>query len=192
MEEQIKFRKLGKSGIEASVVGLGTFAIGCSNVTPDQMDEYSSAGRLDVDQDVFSMLVRKHGQDNLPYCEEHGISYLAYAPLCQGLLTGKIGAERTFREGDFRKGKPRFSVENRQKISAMLNTFRPIAERHKISLGQLALAWTVAQPGCSHALAGARTAEQATENAVAGAIELSAEELQIMQQTIEQHVDEIL
>ncbi len=166
-------------------------AIGCSNASPGQMDEYRVTGQLDADQELFSMLDRKHEQDNLPYCAEHGISFLAYSPLGQGLLTGKIGPERTFREGDQRNNKPRFSIENRQKLTAMLEAFRPIAERHQISLGQLAIAWTAAQPGCSHALIGARTVEQATENARAGDVELADAELQTMRRVIEQHAAEI-
>ena len=162
-------------------------AIGCSNASPGQMDEYRATGQLDTDQELFSMLDRKHEQDDLPYCAEHGISFLAYSSLGQGLLTGKIGPERTFREGDQRSKKPRFSVENRQKVMTMLDAFRPIAERHEVSLGQLAIAWTLARPGCSHALVGARTVEQATENARAGDVELADAELQTMQKAIGQH-----
>lgn len=162
-------------------------AIGCSNASTTQMDEYRSAGQLDVDQELFSMLDRKHEQDNLPYCAEHGIAFLAYSSLAQGLLTGKIGPERAFREGDQRNKKPRFSVENRQKVQEMLAAFRPIAQDHGSSLGQLAIAWAVSQQGCTHALVGARTPEQVIENAKAGDIELTDAELRAMRKAIEDH-----
>ena len=162
-------------------------AIGCSNASTTQMDEYRSAGQLDVDQELFSMLDRKHEQDNLPYCAEHGIAFLAYSSLAQGLLTGKIGPERAFREGDQRNKKPRFSVENRQKVREMLDAFRPIAQDHGGSLGQLAIAWAVSQQGCTHALVGARTPEQVIENAKAGDIELTDAELRTMRKAIEDH-----
>jgi methylglyoxal reductase len=166
-------------------------AIGCSNADAEQMDAYRAAGQLDVDQEKFSMLARRHEQDDLPYCAAHNIAFLAYSPLCAGLLTGKIGPDRKFGEGDKRLGNPQFSMENRQKVLGMLDTFRPIAERHGVSLGQLVIAWTIAQPGCSHALVGARNAEQAMENAKAGDVQLTDAELQAMRDAIEQHADGI-
>lgn len=160
-------------------------AIGCSNATPAQMDVYRQSGDLDVDQELYSMLDRAHEQDNLPYSAKHGVSFLAYSPLGKGLLTGKIGPDRVFGEGDQRRDKERFSVENRKRILEMLDAFRPIAESHGLSLGQLAIAWTVAQNGCTHALVGARTPEQAAENAGAASAELSADERKQMQSAIE-------
>ena len=162
-------------------------AIGCSNATREQMEEYRAAGQLDVDQELFSMLDRKHERENLPYCAKHKIAFFAYSPLAQGLLTGKIGPDRTFQDGDQRREKPRFSAENRLKIQRLLDLFRPIAAGHGISVGQLAVAWTVSQKGCTHALVGARTARQAIENAKAGAVELTTEDLQLMGKAIEDH-----
>ena len=62
----------------------------------------------------------------------------------------------------------------------MLEGFRPIAERHQASLGQLVIAWTFSQPGLTCVLCGAREAAQAVENAAAGDIRLSADELAAM------------
>jgi aryl-alcohol dehydrogenase-like predicted oxidoreductase len=62
----------------------------------------------------------------------------------------------------------------------MLETFQPIAERHRASLAQLVIAWTFSQPGLTCVLCGARDAAQATENAAAGDIRLSADELATM------------
>jgi aryl-alcohol dehydrogenase-like predicted oxidoreductase len=166
-------------------------AIGCSNATSEQMGEYRAAGQLAVDQELFSMLDRKHERENLPYCAEHEIAFFAYSPLAQGLLTGKIGPERTFQDGDQRRGKPRFSSENRLKIQRLVDSFRPIAERHGVSLAQLAIAWTVSQKGCTHALVGARTARQAAENAKAGAVEMTAGELEAMGKAIEEQAADI-
>lgn len=166
-------------------------AIGCSNATQVQMAEYCKEGQLDVDQELFSMLDRKHVQENLPYCAEQGIAFLAYSSLSQGLLTGKIGPDRDFQDGDQRSGKRRFSRENREKVEEMLEVFQPAARDHGVSPGQLAIAWTVHQNGCTHALVGARTSEQAVENAKAGDIELSNTELQVMQDAIEKYAADI-
>ena len=117
-------------------------------------------------------------QTNLPYCAEANIAFLAYCPIAQGLLTGKMGPDRMFNEGDQRATNQRYSVENRAKVADLLVKFQPIANTHDISITQLVIAWTVQQPGCTHALVGARTPAQAIENARAGDIQLSAEELE--------------
>ncbi len=162
-------------------------AIGVSNATAEQIEEYRQLGPVDTDQELYSMLDRGIEAELLPYCRENGIAMLAYSPLAQGLLTGKVGPGRRFAEGDWRSEKPRFSRENREKAARMLAEFQPIAERHGLTLAQLALAWTIAQPGLTHALAGARSAAQAEENAAAGDVVLSAEELAAMDRAIVRH-----
>ena len=152
-------------------------AIGVSNASVEQMDEYRKAGPLDADQEKYSMLDRRMDETQLPYCERENIAVLAYSPLAQGLLTGKVTADRPLAEGDLRADGPRFSVENRTRILAFLEEIRPVAGAYGATLAQLALAWTLARPGLSHALAGARNPAQVDENAGAGDIELSAQEM---------------
>lgn len=162
-------------------------AIGCSNITTAQMDEYRAAGQLDVDQELYSMLDRGHEQDNLPYCAEHNMAFLAYSPLAQGLLTGKIDASRKFDKDDLRRYQPRFGAKNRARIDAMLETFKPLAEKYDCTLGQLAIGWTLAQPGCTHALVGARNAEQALENLKGGDVVISPEDSQFICDQLEKY-----
>lgn len=152
-------------------------AIGVSNVSPELLDQYRELGTVDTDQELFSMLDRGIEAELLPYDRRQGIAVLAYSPLAQGLLTGRVGPDREFPEGDMRRHSKRFSVESRARVLAMLEKIRPIADSHGITLAQLVIAWTVAQPGVTHALVGARDANQAMENAGAGDVELSNEEL---------------
>ncbi len=160
-------------------------AIGVSNATPQQMEEYRAAGQLDSDQEKYSMLDREMENKNLPYTREHGIAMLAYSSLALGVLTGKIDAETTFNDGDLRKTNPRFSKENLAKVQAMLDKIRPVAEAHDASLAQLVLAWTIAQPGLTHALVGARDPKHAEANAKAGTIELSDDQLRSVTEAVD-------
>ncbi len=152
-------------------------AIGVSNVTAEQLRRYLACGPVDADQERYSALDRGPEAELLPLCRERKVAVLAYSPLANGLLTGKLGPERTFPPGDLRRDSPRFSLENRARIAARLDRLRPVAQRHGASFAQLMLAWTIAQPGITHALAGARNPAQAAENARAGGLELSAEEV---------------
>ena len=112
---------------------------------------------------------------------------MAYSPLGQGLLTGKIGPERQFTGDDLRINNARFSVENRQRVADMLKEFEPIAERRGLTMAQLVIAWTVAQPGLTYALCGARNVKQAQENAAAGEVALTDEELATINAAIARH-----
>jgi aryl-alcohol dehydrogenase-like predicted oxidoreductase len=159
-------------------------AIGVSNVDVDLLKQYAKKGVVDTDQELFSMLDKGVEEELLPYCREQNISMLAYSPLAQGLLTGKITPEREFKEGDFRQSNPRFSVENRIRIMEILKKFEPVIDKHQISFSQLAIAWTFSQPGMTHALVGARNAFQATENAAAGDIMLDDEDMGIINNAI--------
>lgn len=163
-------------------------AIGVSNVTVDHLEEYRKRGPVDSAQQLYSMLDRGIEADVLPYCREHNISVLAYSPIAQGLLTGKVGPEREFPEGDMRRANPRFSVENRQRIAAMLDEFRPIADAHGVTLAQLVIAWTIARPGLTHALVGARDPGQMTENAAAGDVVPTDDELRTMGDALARHL----
>jgi len=163
-------------------------ALGVSNATVEQMDEYRKVGPLDSDQERYSMLDRSIENDRLPYCREHGIAMLAYSPLGQGLLTGKIGLDRQFTGDDLRLNNPRFDAETRRKVAAMLDEYKPIAEAHNLTFAQLAIAWTVAQPGLTFALVGARNPTQARENAGAGDAVLNEQELAEMDSIINEHV----
>lgn len=152
-------------------------AIGVSNASPAQIDEYRQFGQVDSDQEKYSMLDRQMEKTNLPKCADENIAFLAYSPLSQGLLTGKIDPDREYPEGDQRRHKDRFKPENVRKVQAMLEQMQPIARQHKLSFAQLTMAWTLAQRGCSHVLCGARNPQQATDNCGAGSAELTEAEL---------------
>lgn len=153
-------------------------AIGVSNVTPEILAAYQALGPIASIQEKFSMVDRVHLKDGLiPAAKASDTAVLAYSPLDMGLLTGKIGPERTFEDGDMRKGNPRFSVESREKCAALLDQIREAASDYDCSIAQLVIAWTAQVPGITHVLCGARNTKQAIENAQAGEIALSADVL---------------
>jgi len=174
MDELIRLKQQGKIR-----------AIGVSNMTIDQLQEYSAAGPIQVDQEKYSMLDREIETDHVPFCLKNGISIMGYSPLVQGLLTGTIGPDRKFTGADMRRENPRFQPENLQRITDMLNCIAPIANDRQITLGQLAIAWTLSTSPVRHVLVGARTAQQVRENLQAGEISLSSDERQIIDDAIQ-------
>jgi methylglyoxal reductase len=160
-------------------------AIGCSNATPEEMRRYLSVGQLDTDQEQYSMLQRQHEPTNLAFCAEHNIAFLAYSPLALGILSGKIDANRKFNRGDVRLANPWYQPENRPKVDQLLKVAQTVAEQKGATISQVVIAWTVSQPGCTHALVGARNGDQAIANAKAGEIELTPAELKALRSAVE-------
>ena len=152
-------------------------AIGVSNFTPDMIAECLEHGPVHCSQPKFSLLDRQHLHGVIAWCAARDIGTVVYSPMEQGILTGKVTLDRQFAEGDARTGKPWFQPQNLPRALEVINdVMRPIADRHNCTLAQLTLAWTIAAPGITCALAGARDADQARENAGAMAVRLSGDE----------------
>ena len=150
-------------------------AIGACNLSLSQLDEYRAHGDLDSDQFRYSMLYREPEGDVLPYCDEIGLATLTYMSLEQGILTGKVGLDRVFKEDEFRSDEawnPWYKQANRPKILDMLASWLDLTDKYNCTLAQLVIAWTAVQTGVTHVLCGTRTEVQGIQNAEAGAIEL--------------------
>ncbi len=150
---------------------------GVCNYSAAQLDEASNYVDVVSNQVPYSMVRRGIEAEVAPYCIEHGKSILAYSPMERGLLTGKMKPGHTFETGDHRAGVYYFSDENLRRTQAFLETIKPIATNKGISLGQLVLLWTLAQPGITIVLVGARNAEQAVQNAKAADTRLTTDEV---------------
>jgi len=161
-------------------------AIGVSNCSIPQMKEYLAAGRIDSNQPQYSMLDRAIEGELLDFCRSNGVSILAYSPLGQGLLTGKMTPDRAFKPGDMRAVKPRFAPAAIKRINAMLEKFEPLRRKYGVNQTQLTIGWTVARPGVTAALVGVRNAEQAADVAKGGSFELQAADLPEMDKIIAQ------
>jgi aryl-alcohol dehydrogenase-like predicted oxidoreductase len=152
-------------------------AAGVSNYNAEQMREAETAVTLASNQVPYSMVERSIEKDVVPLAIKNNIAIIAYSPLQRGLLTGKIKPGHKFSEGDHRPTTKFYKEENIKRINDFLDKIRPIAEAKNATLSQLVLRWTIEQPGITIALAGARNAEQAVQNAKAIDVRLSADEI---------------
>jgi aryl-alcohol dehydrogenase-like predicted oxidoreductase len=166
-------------------------SIGASNTTADDVKAYVAAGQLDAIQEEYSMTKRDIEETLVPLCLKEKVSVLSYSSLALGLLTGKIGPDRTFEGDDQRKDNPRFSVENRRKVARLMDAIAPIAEAHGATKAQVVIAWTLQQPGITFSLCGARDPEQARENAKAGRLRLTSEEIGLIGDAAATHLTEL-
>jgi len=166
-------------------------SIGASNVSAADLEAYVAAGPLDAIQEEYSMVKRGLETSLLPFCRSHGVSVLSYSSLALGLLSGRIGPERVFSGDDQRKDNPRFSVENRRKVAWLMDEIAPVALAHAATPAQIVIAWTLEQPGVTFALCGARSPDQARENAAAGRLRLSENEINLVREAAKKHLTDL-
>jgi myo-inositol catabolism protein IolS len=165
-------------------------AIGVSNFSRTQLEEALMFGDIVSLQPPYSLLWRHVEADAMPLCTAKGLSILAYSPMAQGILTGKFGSGHRFKRGDHRRANRLFQEPVFARVQEALEALKPIADHHNITLGQLALAWVIAQPG-AFAIAGARNQAQALENVQAAAVSLTPEDLTAMDEISRQVTDEL-
>lgn len=162
-------------------------AAGVCNYSVPLLEEAEKVISLASNQVPYSMVNRDIEKDVTGYCINHNISVIAYSPLQRGLLTGKIKPGHKFNAGDSREGNRFYTEESIRRVNQFLDKLLPIAESKKATLAQLVLAWTIRQPGITVALAGARNAQQAKENAAAVGVSISQSEMD----TINQYIREL-
>jgi myo-inositol catabolism protein IolS len=167
-------------------------AIGLSNFNRQQLEAAARCAEIVSLQPPYSLFWRQVEKDTVPFCRENGLSILAYSPMAQGLLTGRFGPNHHFQKGDHRSSNRLFQPPHFQRVQAALDRLKPMAEAKDVTLGQLALAWVIAQPNTC-AIAGARNPGQAVQNASAARVQLSTEELQAMDEisrSVTDHLDD--
>jgi len=153
-------------------------AIGVSNASLKQIKEYAMFGKVDSDQEKYSIIDKEVERDLLPWCRKNKASLLAYSPMSRGLLTGKILPERKFGEDDSRTEEERFSPVNIEKTNLLLEKYLKVsAEKHNAAYGHLAVASIIRDPSVI-ALVGARNKAQAVDNVKSASIELDEEDLE--------------
>ena len=160
-------------------------AIGLSNFSVDQIKQCMKKGVVASDQPKYNPLERDVEKDILPFCADNHIGVLAYSPLAQGLMTGKVTVDREFKGDDVRQHHPWYTPENRKRVLHMLEKIKPLADGHNATLAQVAINWVVSQRGITSALVGARNERQVIENAGAGNFKLSNDEVATIRKLVE-------
>jgi aryl-alcohol dehydrogenase-like predicted oxidoreductase len=129
-------------------------------------------------QSEYSLWHRTPEREVLPTLEELGIGLVPFGPLGKGYLAGTIDERTQFADGDFRNMIPRFTAEARKANRALAEVLTALAARMQITPAQLALAWLLARKPWIVPIPGTRKLAQLEENAAAADVELSAVDLE--------------
>jgi aryl-alcohol dehydrogenase-like predicted oxidoreductase len=153
--------------------------VGVSNFNVQQLHRAQAIAPVTSLQPRYSLVHREVEDEILPYCLSEGIGVIVYSPMASGLLTGAMTRERAARlpKDDWRRGHPDFTEPNLSHNLALVERMQEIAERHKSSVGEVAIAWTLGHPAVTGAIVGARNARQAEGVMRAGELHLTDAEV---------------
>lgn len=150
--------------------------IGVSNFDVELLERCMKIEQVQSLQPPYSMLNRKVEDEILPYCLENGIGVVAYSPMQAGLLTGKFNKKKLAPD-DWRQRGSYYREPYLSKALEFVEKIRPIAEKKKHSVGNLAVAWVLSNPALTSAIVGARNPQQVNENVLSSNLEISEEEM---------------
>jgi len=150
-------------GVMAHLVAEGNVRwAGLSNFDVALLERCEPILHVDSLQPPFNAVQREAAAEAIPWCEANGTGVIAYSPLMSGLLTGRFSKARMDRldPSDWRHGFHEFREPRLSRNLALQEALRPVAERHATSVASIAVAWTLAWPGVTGAIVGARNAAQ--------------------------------
>lgn len=159
-------------------------SIGISNVSIDQLKEANANGDISVVQQSYNMLDRSAEEDILPYARENNISFIPYGPLVFGLLGGGFTKDTKLDAADWRQSIPLFHEENYAQVIAKVDALKEFSAGKDASLPNLALAWLLAQEGIDAVIPGGKRKERIRENIKASDIQLSQDELKVIEEIL--------
>jgi aryl-alcohol dehydrogenase-like predicted oxidoreductase len=151
--------------------------IALSEAGPETIRRAAAVHPIAALQSEYSLWERDVENDILPVCRELGIGFVPYSPLGRGFLTGQIASRDDLPADDWRRNDPRYSEENFGANLGIVEAIRAVADRHGVSLAQVALAWLLAQGDDIVPIPGVKRRLTLEDSAAAVDLDLSAEDL---------------
>jgi aryl-alcohol dehydrogenase-like predicted oxidoreductase len=161
---------------------------GVSNFDTALLERCETIRHVDSVQPPLNLINRAARDDVIPWSRDHGAGVIVYAPLASGLLTGKFDESATdsLALDDWRRRAAHFQEPGLSRTLSLVERLRPLAARLGMSLSALAVAWTLAVPGVTGAIVGARRSEQVDDWIDAGTQSLPGEVMSEIEQAIEE------
>jgi aryl-alcohol dehydrogenase-like predicted oxidoreductase len=151
--------------------------VGVSNYSTSQMAEFARNRPVETLQPAYHLFRREIEDDIAPYVLEHDIGVLAYGPLAHGLLAGAMDENTTFADDDWRSRSPLFRGGTFRRNLQTVSELNRFAQERGHTVGQLAIAWTLAHPAVDVAIVGSRRAAHIEDSVGAAEFELSEDDL---------------
>lgn len=147
----------------AALVEEGKVAhIGVSNFDVELLEQCQAVRPVETSQPELNLLAREAAGSTIPWAAEHGLGVIVYSPMRSGLLTGAFTRDRAagLPADDWRSEHDDFREPGLSRNLGLVKRLEGIAGYLSCSLAELAVAWTLACPGVSGAIVGARRPDQ--------------------------------
>lgn len=151
-------------------------AWGISEVNEDYLRRAHAVCPVTAIENRYSMMATWY-ENLFDVCEELGITYVAFSPLANGLLSGKFTPQSTFDKGDFRNEMPQYKEEGYKKAEKLLDLLKNLSEKKNCTMAQLSMAWMLCKKDFIIPIPGSRKLERLEENFNAGNVVVSDEEI---------------
>jgi aryl-alcohol dehydrogenase-like predicted oxidoreductase len=135
--------------------------------------------RFESLQAYYTLAGRDLEREIVPMLNSEQVGLMVWSPLAGGFLSGKYSRDDE-QAGDGRRAGFDFPPVDRDRGYAVIDAMRPIAEAKGVSVAQVALAWLLHQPAVTSVIIGAKRQEQLTDNLAAVDVELSVEDLAVL------------
>ncbi len=154
-------------------------AAGVSNFDAGLLARCEAIRHVDSLQPPFSLIRREAAAREIPWYAEHDTGVIVYSPMQSGILTDGFTAVRVaaLAPDDWRRRATEFQQPNLSRNLALRDALKPIARRHGTTVSAVAVAWTLAWPGVTAAIVGARTPPQVDGWIGAATVRLTAADL---------------
>ena len=152
-------------------------AAGVSNFDLATLQGASEAGPIDALQSQYNLLQRDVETDVLPWCAENHVSFVPWGPLAYGLLGGRYTRDFKLEDNDWRHRSGAFGEGVFERNMDAVDGLKAIASECGSTPAHLAVQWLLAQPAVGSVIAGAKNADQVSDNVVAENTQVSAEHL---------------
>jgi len=165
-------------GAMAGLVAAGKVRwLGISEAKVPDLERVSRIHPVTAVQSELSLWTRDYVPEVVPWCREHGASFVAFSPLGRGFLTGAIGPSARFGPEDFRSRLPRFRPEAVAENQTLVARVQAVAARRGVTAAQIALAWVLAQGDHVLAIPGTQRRKYLDQNVAAGELDLTDEDV---------------
>ncbi|MFL5595456.1 MAG: aldo/keto reductase [Gemmatimonadaceae bacterium] len=162
-------------------------AMGVSNFDVSLLRKVEALHHVDSLQPPFSLIRREAAAAEIPWCHANRSGVIVYSPMQSGILTDSFSVDRVkqMADDDWRKRAANFQTPRLEKNIALRDALKPIAQRHGTTVASVAIAWTLAWPGVTGAIVGARSPSQVDGWLPAAALTLTAGDLDDLTRAIE-------
>jgi aryl-alcohol dehydrogenase-like predicted oxidoreductase len=153
--------------------------IGVSNFDVAQLRRAQEIAPVETLQPPYSLLSREVEDEILQFADSEGIGVIVYSPMASGLLSGKMTRERIagLPDDDWRKSNPRFREPELSRNLELVQRLERVGERHGVTPGAVAVAWTLQNPAVDGAIVGFRRPDQVDPLIAAAGLELTNEDV---------------